>query len=158
MQTDLRDSPGVAFYPPLAFVICLVAGGVVEYFYPSYTQWLSGWLHVVLGAAVMLGGFYILASAFHLFMVAGTDPLTTRPATFLVTHGVFQHTRNPMYIGEISFLAGTGILSGSYWICASALIFGLYLRYHVIRREEAYLLRAFGAEYTAYRNSVGRWW
>ena len=157
MQTDSSDSPGVYLLPPIAFLLFLVAGGVVEYLYPSYTQWLAGWLHVIVGAGVMVGGFYILASAFHLFMVAGTDPLTTRPATVLVTSGVFQYSRNPMYIGEISFFVGIGILSGSYWICLAAVLFGLYLRYYVIRREEAYLLRAFGEEYVAYRKKVRRW-
>jgi protein-S-isoprenylcysteine O-methyltransferase Ste14 len=39
----------------------------------------------------------------------------------------------------------------------SAVPMFLYLNWYVIRREEKYLVRAFGEEYEAYRRRVRRW-
>lgn len=152
------DSPGVLFLPPLAFVTCLLAGITCDAFWPYSIAWLPAVWRIVLGVLIGGGGFYILSKGFRLFMQAETDPLTTRPASSLVTTGIYTRTRNPMYIGEIAFLAGIGIVSNSYWIVLSSIVFGLYLHCYVIQREEAYLLRRFGDRYAAYCGRVHRWW
>jgi protein-S-isoprenylcysteine O-methyltransferase Ste14 len=78
-------------------------------------------------------------------------------ASALVQTGVFQRTRNPMYLSLTLFTLGLGIATANAWmiLLAPALLF--YLQERVVKREEAYLSRRFGAEYGAYRQKVHRW-
>ena len=62
-----------------------------------------------------------------------------------------------MYVGFILALLGIGIAKGSIPMVLSAVPMFLYLNWYVIRREEKYLVRAFGEEYEAYRRRVRRW-
>ncbi|MCG8533119.1 MAG: isoprenylcysteine carboxylmethyltransferase family protein [Desulfovibrionales bacterium] len=156
--TSLSDSPGVPLLPPIAFALCLGMGVLVDSFFPTPLAHHFIFARIFFGSVACLGGGWILTLGFRLFVQAKTDPLTTRPASTLVTTGIYRRSRNPMYIGEIAILVGIGILSNSWWILAGSGVFCCYLRYYVIRREEAYLLRRFGDAYGLYCRTVYRWW
>jgi protein-S-isoprenylcysteine O-methyltransferase Ste14 len=53
--------------------------------------------------------------------------------------------------------AGIAILVGSVWALVLLIPLTLFISNVVIRREEAYLLRAFGEEYARYKMHVRRW-
>lgn len=154
------DSAGVRIPPPVVFALCL-AGGLL-------TAWvLEAWglgdallarpVRIALGA--MIGGisFVFGAGGIGLFRRRGVDPSPNAPASRLVTSGVYRFTRNPMYVGLVMVLTALGIAAGSWPMLASALPMFLYLDRYVIPREEAYLLRTFGADYAAYCRRVRRW-
>jgi protein-S-isoprenylcysteine O-methyltransferase Ste14 len=76
---------------------------------------------------------------------------TQRPQ--IVTRGVYQIVRHPMYLGSIlfflAFLVSTlSIMSAAIWI----IIIGFYL--YVARHEERLLIRKFGTKYEDYRKRV----
>jgi len=75
----------------------------------------------------------------------------------LVTGGVFAHSRNPMYVGNI--LLGIGFLSVSGNI--TGLIVGSFLilvTYRlIVHSEECFLREQFKEDYEAYCASVPRW-
>ena len=77
------------------------------------------------------------------------------PAT-LVTDGIFKFTRNPIYLAffvPLSALAYFDTLTA----VASMVIYVTLMNLTVIRKEERDLQKAFGHNYTAYRNAVPRW-
>ncbi len=85
---------------------------------------------------------------------------TLSPATAparLVTGGPLAHTRNPMYLGVVTTVAGVALLAGSP--AAGGYALALAATYHllVVRVEEPKLRAAFGAAYEEYRERVPRW-
>jgi protein-S-isoprenylcysteine O-methyltransferase Ste14 len=80
-----------------------------------------------------------------------------QPARALVTHGVYAHSRNPMYVGlTIAYLGGV-LATGSVWALLLLPVALFALLRLVIRREERHLSERFPTEYAAYCAEVRRW-
>ncbi len=79
-------------------------------------------------------------------------------ADALVTTGLFAHSRNPLYLGNVMILSGLFIIHGHPLVYVlGGLFFGIgYLA--IISTEEAYLAHKFGDQYSDYCARVNRWW
>ena len=75
----------------------------------------------------------------------------------LVTDGPFQLTRNPLYLSLVTLLLGVAVFLGSLAALAVVPVFVWAIQAVFIRREEAALAAAFGAEFDAYCRRVPRW-
>lgn len=75
----------------------------------------------------------------------------------LVVRGLYRYSRNPMYVGLLTLVAGWAILFGSVVMVGYGVFlftfFWLFVRFY----EERRLAREFGDEYQAYMAQVGRW-
>ncbi|HVY55791.1 MAG TPA: isoprenylcysteine carboxylmethyltransferase family protein, partial [Thermodesulfobacteriota bacterium] len=80
-----------------------------------------------------------------------------KPATTVLTDGIYAYSRNPMYAGLILFLVAVSILLNNLWILIFTPVFIAVMRKGVIEREELYLEEKFGEEYTDYKKRVRRW-
>jgi protein-S-isoprenylcysteine O-methyltransferase Ste14 len=153
--TDPDDRPGVLAPPPLVYLAALVAGVALHLFLPltlrvpTYARWLGVGLVVV---AVALA-----VSARTTFTRAGTNVNPYLPATALVTSGPFRFSRNPMYVAMAIALAGLALWTRIGWILILLPVAVAVLHLGVVRREERYLARKFGADYEAYRARVRRY-
>jgi protein-S-isoprenylcysteine O-methyltransferase Ste14 len=76
----------------------------------------------------------------------------------LVTDGIYSHTRNPMYVGNLLIMIGVAIASNSWVTIAVAVPLGLFMYASIVAAEEDYLQRRFGAAFSAYCRDVPRWW
>jgi protein-S-isoprenylcysteine O-methyltransferase Ste14 len=76
----------------------------------------------------------------------------------LVTGGIFDFMRNPMYTATIMFLAGLAIALGSDWTLFLVVPAALVLHFGVVKREERYLEAKFGESYRSYMRRVPRYW
>tara|TARA_B110000046_G_scaffold181526_1_gene213894 strand:- start:2325 stop:2795 length:471 start_codon:yes stop_codon:yes gene_type:complete len=85
------------------------------------------------------------------------NPLDPNRATSLVISGVYQLTRNPMYLGMLIVLLGLGDLLDSFLGFSGALFFFVYITAFQIKPEEAVMLEKFGEPFTQYCQSVRRW-
>ena len=75
----------------------------------------------------------------------------------LVTTGIFNHCRNPLYVGNILILVGLGIASNSLiFNCIATPVF-LFFWQAIVMAEENYLGNKFGQEYVEYCSRVNRW-
>ena len=74
----------------------------------------------------------------------------------LVTDGLNRFSRNPVYLGIMTFLAG-GFLAAPGPLTAVAVIVSFMGLTIIIRQEERYLRGRFGAQYDAYARRVRRW-
>ena len=79
-----------------------------------------------------------------LFLRNRTAIIPFKPATRLVTSGVYRWTRNPMYLGMALTYAGLAFLLNSLTALVLLLVVIAIVQRQVIAREEAYLERAFG--------------
>jgi protein-S-isoprenylcysteine O-methyltransferase Ste14 len=80
-----------------------------------------------------------------------------RATRTIVGSGPYRFTRNPMYVSLALAYAGMALTINSVWPLVFLPFIVLLVDRYVIRREEAYLARKFGAEYEAYRGRVRRW-
>lgn len=148
----IRKSP----QPPLLFLACLLAGWGLRFLRPLGTALPEALRHGAAGALLAsslgLGGWGLLT-----FRRAGTTPEPNGAATALLTSGPFQFSRNPLYLGLSTLLAGFGLLLDSAWVLLLVPVLVVLLDRLVIAREEARLRAQFGDAYRAYIRRVRRW-
>ena len=75
----------------------------------------------------------------------------------LVTDGIFAHSRNPLYVGNVLIIIGLGLMSNSllFNLIMSPLFIGIYQA--IIHAEENFLGNKFGDAYTRYCAATNRW-
>jgi protein-S-isoprenylcysteine O-methyltransferase Ste14 len=153
--TDSDDHPGVLVFPPFLFIGAFLAGLAVHWAWP--VQLLPSLLSRVLGAVLLVCALAVAVAAERVMKRAGTNVRPDRPSLALVREGPFRWTRNPLYLSALGLYAGVALLIDA---AGPALLFVplvAVVRWGVIAREEAYLLRKFGDDYRAYTGSVRRW-
>jgi protein-S-isoprenylcysteine O-methyltransferase Ste14 len=75
----------------------------------------------------------------------------------LVTEGIFNHCRNPLYVGNILMLAGVGVLSNSLLYLLVFIPFFLFVYQAIVLAEENFLRGKFGEKFNLYCKKVNRW-
>jgi protein-S-isoprenylcysteine O-methyltransferase Ste14 len=110
-------------------------------------------LGVPLVAAALALFFYSVAK----FRAAGTPVPARQPTTVIVRTGPYRFSRNPIYLAFSAFQLGIAIWVNSVWLLATLVGAVALIHCVVIRREEQYLERKFGAQYLDYKASVRRW-
>ena len=75
----------------------------------------------------------------------------------LVTTGIFNHCRNPLYVGNILMLVGVGILSNSLLYLLVFIPFFLFVYQAIVLAEENFLRGKFGEKFNDYCKRVNRW-
>ncbi len=110
-----------------------------------------------IGFALTLIGFLSGVGAFIEFRKAHTTLDPHSSVSSIVTTGVYQFTRNPIYFGFLLILIGLPLNSGFYWGFPLAPFFIVTMNRLVIEREESYLEKKFGGVYSGYKSRVRRW-
>jgi len=151
------NGANVRFPPPLIYVIGLALGLAAGRFLHVPDLGLPIETREFLGAALAVAGIFVSFAGAGLFLRHDTAIIPFKPATSLVTSGVYRWTRNPMYLGMALIYLGIAVFLNS--LPALVLLAPVIWIVHtqVIAREEAYLERAFGNEYIVYKNQVRPW-
>lgn len=155
-ESNGNDRPNRIPWPPILDAVA-IAGAVAlqrawpspALFEPGPARWF-GWVLCVAGLGIAAAG------VLHFRQIrTPVDP--TGQATTVATGGIYAWTRNPMYLGTLLAFAGLGLAWPLTWLVLliPLLAFGLFKL--AITREEAFLERRFGAEYSAYKARVRRW-
>lgn len=76
----------------------------------------------------------------------------------LVHRGLFAHTRNPLYLGNLLIFTGLVIVIHHPvgYLVGLPVVATIYQC--MVMAEEDFLARKFGADYTTYQARVNRWW
>lgn len=112
---------------------------------------------IILGLLITISGELIRGLTIGLAYIirGGRDKKVY--AEKLVTEGLFNHCRNPLYVGNILMLLGAGILSNSLLYVAIVIPVFLFIYQAIVLAEENFLRNKFGPQFDAYCSRVNRW-
>jgi protein-S-isoprenylcysteine O-methyltransferase Ste14 len=79
------------------------------------------------------------------------------PTKELVVRGLYRYSRNPMYVGAMTLLAGEAIFWWSSAVAVYAAVVFIAFNLFILLHEEPRLERAFPGQYGEYRRRVRRW-
>jgi len=127
----------------------------------------TGSLHC-LGLLVMAVGIFIYLWTILFFLLHGKGTPAiwfTKGISFIigeepmnmVSSGLYRYSRNPMYLGVITTVAGEGIFFRYSSILWYALSLFFIFTFVVIFIEEPHLEEKFGDEYKNYKKRTRRW-
>lgn len=85
------------------------------------------------------------------------NPQRPEAASSLVVSGVFQYSRNPMYLGVALILVAWAALLSSPLALLGVAGFVLYINRFQIAPEEKALASLFGQQFAEYKSRVRRW-
>jgi protein-S-isoprenylcysteine O-methyltransferase Ste14 len=150
------DTPAVHIPPPVIVAVLLILGLTCDHFmnytFGSAVVWLK-----YTGIVLCVVGLGILLLCAVMYRSAKTSILPHTADSNMIETGPFGWSRNPIYLSMLLIFIGISFIADA----PAALLFiiptYLALRYYVIAREEAYLTRRFGDEYTSYQSRVRRW-
>jgi protein-S-isoprenylcysteine O-methyltransferase Ste14 len=164
MTQNLRDPidrPNDLPWPPVFYAAALVLPWALQRLIGLPRLELPGFiglLQVPIGWALVATGVMVAYLAFRSFAAVGTAVHPTHPATSLVTFGLYNRTRNPMYLAAVIAFAGLALATGNLFRIAALPLLVIGLNHFAIQREEAHLAARFGAEWEAYQAKTPRWW
>ena len=149
-----KDTAGVLILPPLLFALPVGLGWLMARVIPSpELPAVCNSIGLVLLVLALIPGPWALV----VMLRAGVNPEPHVPTRSLVLGGPFRFTRNPIYLTYILFVAGLGMIAGNLWILLLLCPAIVIAHYGIVLREERYLSRRFGLEYTEYLQRVRRW-
>ena len=111
----------------------------------------------VLAICTAVAGFAIMIWAWWLFQKSETAICPTEISEVLVTSGIYQLTRNPMYLGMVLMMAGVALWFGTLPYYFATILYFLVINQFFCPFEEQRLRSTFGEEYSAYQRAVRRW-
>ena len=154
-QSSKKNEMGIRVLPPFVFLIALIVAFLVEYFVP--VPLILSDLRYPIGGIFVLEGIAILVWAVVTFKRAQTTIDVRNKASSLIVTGLYQYSRNPIYIAMMTVCFGIAIIADNIWILPALIAAAFYLGHNVIVLEERYLETKFGDEYREYKGRVGRW-
>lgn len=145
--------------PPVLILACFgVLAWLSSILIPSFGLDL-GVTGKVVGTVCLVSGTAVLIMALSSFKRASTtvDPINPENAAVLVTTGIYQFTRNPMYLAFALQLTGLAIYSNNILALMMPAFFVFTLNKLQILPEEQVLRQKFGDQYERYCRRTGRW-
>lgn len=109
-------------------------------------QFGTTWFYLGLSAFII--GLTVMAIATYNFIATPTDQL--------ITSGVYQASRHPMYLATFLICMGAGIAALSWLFIFLSLIMA-FCFYHEALIEERFCLSKYGKAYQDYINRTTRW-
>lgn len=123
----------------------------VGWFEVSRSRWIAL-------AIVIIGGLFGLLGLIQFYTHSTSiDPHKPDKASHLVTGGIYNLSRNPMYVGLAFLLAGYGFYLGNLLTLLVFPLFVGYMNRYQIIPEEKVMAEKFGDEYLKYKSEVRRW-
>jgi len=119
---------------------------------PRYYYW-----PITLGLIITITGQIIRGATIGLAYIIRGGKDGQVYAEELVTQGIFNHCRNPLYVGNILMLVGVGILSNSIFYLVVLIPLFLLIYHAIVLAEEKFLRAKFGSSFELYCKKVNRW-
>ena len=110
-----------------------------------------------IGVLFILAGVGLMGLAIRVMRQHRTTVIPRQKANALVRSGIFQYTRNPIYLGDAVILLGLFLLWGTVLALPLVLIFGWAIERRFIIPEEEHLREQFKTDFEWYAQNTRRW-
>jgi protein-S-isoprenylcysteine O-methyltransferase Ste14 len=141
--------------PPFYFYSFIILEIVAHFSIPIYK------LNIIpfnfLGILIIFFGLWVNLSSKKMVLKNETTIIPFEKSEKLVTQGIFNFTRNPMYLGMLLILIGEAVILSSISPVIIAITFIPLIKLKYIDHEERLLEETFRDEYLTYKNRVRRW-
>ena len=97
------------------------------------------WWAIIIGLIITISGQLIRGLTIGLAYIVRGGKEGKPYAEGLVTDGIFNHCRNPLYVGNILMLLGVGILANSLLYVAVIIPLFLFIYQAIVLAEEDFL-------------------
>lgn len=156
-KCSILEAMRIKILPPIVMLIFGVLMYVLDRFLPVGEFDFFG--RGVMAYSIAALGFLIMAVALIQFSRAKTttNPIQLDKSSSLVTSGIYNFTRNPMYLTMLMLLIAWGLRLGNAFNTLLAAGFVYYMNHFQIKHEEVALLKQFGKDYKLYKKAVRRW-
>lgn len=141
--------------PPLVYLVSIALGAALQFIKPL--PFVPADLAIPAGAALVVIAVALFAWSVLTFKKAGTPVPGNQPTTTIVGTGPYRFSRNPIYVAFSLLQLGIAVGMNSAWLLVTLAAAVALMHFVVIRREEDYLERKFGAQYPDYKRAVRRW-
>jgi protein-S-isoprenylcysteine O-methyltransferase Ste14 len=141
--------------PPVWLLIAIASMVSLHYWLPIQQLLVSPVNN--LGILTSVIGIFIVVYCSYLFKSKQTSIIPLQESSYLITEGIFQYSRNPIYLGMIILLFGVWLYLGSLSPVFIIPMFAFLIQELFIKAEEAMLLERFNTDYLAYIAKVRRW-
>lgn len=141
-------------YPPQILLVIIMLIILSWYFLPGYN--LIAFPYNLSGILLLIFAIIISGKGNTKFHESETPHDFKKPLK-LIKDGIFEKTRNPLYIGMICLVLGIAVISMNVFSILLSIIYFLILNFYFIPVEEKMLTEIFGHEYVEYRGNVRRW-
>lgn len=105
----------------------------------------------LVGGLIIAGGILVRSITIGLVYIIRGGVNRQIHAEKLVTEGIYQVCRNPMYLGNLLLLLGFGLFANSLIFTAAFFPLFVFIYICIIRAEENFLSNKFGTEFIRYR-------
>lgn len=136
---------------PLVFVLLFF-----ERSWPVFNSELVEVWEIIIGIVVALSGQILRAVTIGLAYIKRGGKKKQVYAEKLVQSGIFAHSRNPLYLGNLLILVGVGIAGNSLLFVLFGIPFFIFAYLAIIHAEENFLGKKFGQEFKDYCKRVNR--
>ena len=153
-QTN-KDKAGVIIFPPLLYMITLLAGIIVSILFPY--AFLSRTAALIAGGTFLAAGMFFIFRAANLFVKNKTTVHPAGSTRLIISSGIYRYSRNPMYAGFTLIFTGISLVLNAWVSFLLLLPLLLIVQKGIIKKEENYLAQKFGDEYLRYKSAVRRW-
>ena len=110
------------------------------------------------GAVFIMTGLLLLLQCIRDFYVSGKGTLAPwAPPRRLVVVGLYQYTRNPMYLAVLTLLSGMVMAFSSPLLLIYTVVLAIIFHLRTIYHEEPWLASRFTSDWQAFAKAVPRW-
>jgi protein-S-isoprenylcysteine O-methyltransferase Ste14 len=144
--------------PPVlqVLIIALAMYGLSKLF-PVLQFTLTGSKWLAIGLVLIGLGISIMGVLEFKKAQTTVNPHTPEKSVSLVTSGIYQYTRNPMYLGLSLSLLGWALYLSNGLAFIPLPVFMIYMSRFQIQPEERFMMQKFEDEYRVYLAQVRRW-
>lgn len=114
-------------------------------------------LPLIIGLAITISGQLLRGATIGLAYIIRGGIKGKVYADELVTKGIFNHCRNPLYVGNILMLLGIAVLANSELDVLVIIPLFMLIYQAIVLAEEHFLRNKFDEKYKAYCKKVNRW-
>ena len=143
--------------PPIQALLSAIMMWLISRYFTHANFSLNG-INIFALIFLIIAAIIIILSMYKFKKIKTTiSPLRPNKTSSLVKSGIYEYTRNPMYLGLLLMLFSIALFLKNFISFLIIPLFILFITKNQILPEEEALENIFGEEYKNYKNKVRRW-